>query len=376
MNMKTRVLIIAALTAVSGFAGTTAEILWTKPICVETNRYIGWPTVCRRASGELLAVFSGDREEHVCPFGKVQLVRSSDNGETWSAPETVRNTCLDDRDAGIIELKDGTLVVFTFSSVYYATRGNKRYNRICHELPKEKVREEIGYWSLRSTDGGRTWEKPVRMQGSAPHGGLQLKDGRLLMVGYSHNPYGDRWPEYLPVLPRPELTVETSSDGARSWQVIARIAPPERIWTSGLCEPHVVELDDGTLVAQIRYHDERDGILQTESTDGGKTWSEIHETGIPGFPPHLLRLADGRILSSYGRRDEGHYGEYAAVSSDGGKSWEVDAFALDVNPPCYPWDLGYPSTVQFPDGTFLTTYYQAADKETKPRLMATRWRLK
>lgn len=372
---KTRMMIIAALAAVGGFAATPAEILWTKPICVETNKYIGWPTVCRRANGELLAVFSGDREEHVCPYGKVQLVRSSDGGETWSAPETIRNTCLDDRDAGIIELKDGTLVVFTFSSVCYASRGNKRYNRICHELPKEKVREEIGNWSLRSTDGGKTWEKPVRMQGSAPHGGIQLKDGRLLMVGCSYNLYGTRWPEYLPILPRPELTVETSSDGARSWQVIARITPPERIWTSGLCEPHVVELDDGKLVAQIRYHDENDGILQTESTDGGKTWSELHETGIPGFPPHLLRLADGRILSSYGRRDEGHYGEYVAVSSDGGKSWAVDAFALDVNPPCYPWDLGYPSTVQFPDGTFLTTYYQSPDKETKPRLMATRWRI-
>ena len=47
-----------------------AEIIWTKPLCKEPGRYIGWPTVCRAPNGDLLAVFSGDRDEHVCPFGK------------------------------------------------------------------------------------------------------------------------------------------------------------------------------------------------------------------------------------------------------------------------------------------------------------------
>ena len=82
LSMKKLVLVAAALVAVGGFAKPAVEILWTKPICVETNRYIGWPTVCCRANGELLAVFSGDRDEHVDPFGKVQMVRSRDGGET------------------------------------------------------------------------------------------------------------------------------------------------------------------------------------------------------------------------------------------------------------------------------------------------------
>ena len=59
------------MTTLLCLAAVSAEILWTKPICVETNRYVGWPTVCCRANGELLAVFSGDRDEHVDPFGKV-----------------------------------------------------------------------------------------------------------------------------------------------------------------------------------------------------------------------------------------------------------------------------------------------------------------
>ena len=101
-----------------------AEIIWTKPLCKEPGRYIGWPTVCRAQNGELIVVFSGDRDEHVCPFGKSQLIRSADGGQTWSAPVNICNTILDDRDAGIVTLDDGSLVMAWFTSVAY--RGSIR----------------------------------------------------------------------------------------------------------------------------------------------------------------------------------------------------------------------------------------------------------
>ena len=42
------------------------DALWTRVICKQLRRYIGWPTITRTRAGELLAVFSGDREEHIC----------------------------------------------------------------------------------------------------------------------------------------------------------------------------------------------------------------------------------------------------------------------------------------------------------------------
>lgn len=39
-----------------------AEIVWTRPICANPDRYIGWPSVARLQNGDLIAVFSGDRE--------------------------------------------------------------------------------------------------------------------------------------------------------------------------------------------------------------------------------------------------------------------------------------------------------------------------
>ena len=98
---------------------TRAEIKWVKEICVEKDRYIGWPTVCRLANGDVMAVFSGDRDSHICPWGKVQMIRSTDDGETWSAPVTIANGPIDDRDAGIVQLPDGEILVTYFTSVAY-----------------------------------------------------------------------------------------------------------------------------------------------------------------------------------------------------------------------------------------------------------------
>lgn len=75
------------------------------------NSYHGWPTVARLQNGELLVVVSAGRERHVCPFGQVHLLRSSDGGRTWSAP-MVLDEKPQPRDIGYpstVQLADGSL---------------------------------------------------------------------------------------------------------------------------------------------------------------------------------------------------------------------------------------------------------------------------
>ena len=96
-----------------------ATIIETKVICKQEDRYIGWPTITKTKSGELVAVFSGNRDEHVCPYGITQMIRSKDNGKTWTDPITINNTPLDDRDAGILETNKGTLLVTWFTSMAF-----------------------------------------------------------------------------------------------------------------------------------------------------------------------------------------------------------------------------------------------------------------
>ena len=370
------------MSSVGVLLAVAAEILWTRPICVETNRYIGWPTVCVRKSGELMVVFSGDRDAHVCPFGKVQLVRSMDNGETWSLPQTIRNSSMDDRDAGLIELADGTLLVNFFSSSCYksvAETGRKAisetYRRVYEKIPEADAVRDTGYFSMRSTDGGKSWGEFVRMKGSANHGGIQLRDGRVLVVGRRWNSQGN-FHETDPASKGRvhELLAEISDDDGLSWNVLSRIRPQPPYAVTDMHEPHVVELDDGTLIVHLRCHGGNRRTVQCESRDGGRTWSPVHETGIRGYPSHLLRLKDGGLLSTYASRDAGRYGEYVCVSFDGGKSWNVkDELCLTRH---FNGDLGYPSTVELSDGTLVTVYYQARQQGEKPCLMATKWRFK
>lgn len=375
-----------------------ASIVWTRDICSSKDRYIGWPTVCRRKNGELVAVFSGDRKGHVCPYGKVQMVRSADDGETWSEPTTIWNSKVDDRDAGIIELADGTLVVNWFSSItfgnvkdaksYTGVKGGTtqaviaewqtRFQEISHE---EKICD-VGYFSMRSVDGGKTWEKPVRMLGSVPHGGIQLRSGRILMIGRYQKGAGnvvEGWDDPRLKLGDRALTVETSDDGAISWRLLSTIEPNKPYRRNQFHEPHLIELADGTILAHFRFHgaggDQRKRTtMQCESYDGGKTWTPFHSTGILGYPTHLMKLQDGRLLATFACRIPGRMGEWAVVSSDNGKTWNTgQEIRLSAAPSS---DCGYPSTVQLADGSLLTVYYQVFEQGRNPSLMATKWRLK
>jgi len=368
-----------ALASVSVFAASK-PVAETAVICRETGRYVGWPTICRRANGELVVVFSGDRDGHVCPHGKVQAIRSSDGGRTWSKPETWQNGPLDDRDAGLVELADGTLVLNWFTSVAYAEYADPslaKYKPLFDAIPSETVRKELGYWSARSTDGGKTWEPKVRLPAQLPHGVTVLKDGRLLYVGkrYWHETFKGTMSADEN---RNALLCVESTDAGRSWRTVSEIAVPAGRDVAAFNEPHTVELADGTLVCQIRYEKGGDplaGAAQTESYDGGRTWTKLHP-GTGGYPPHLLMLKDGRLLSVYGKRFGagcGQNGEYALFSEDGGKSWKRDAETLLAA--CPDWDHGYPATAELPDGELLTVFYgkeKSDDRTTCLRLA--RWR--
>lgn len=355
-------------------AALRADVLETRVISLDAQHYHGWPTVARARDGRLLVACSGGRDEHVCPFGRVDLFVSNDGGQTWSWPRTILDSDIDDRDAGILETAHGTLLVTTFTSLAYepvlATAEQKggwdaaklrRWQAAHNRVGAELRQAELGQWIIRSTDGGCTWSPPAPSLVNSPHGPIQLRDGRLLYAGK------ELWTGQR------RTGVCESHDDGRSWQWLAEIPVRAGDSAAQYHELHAVECASGRLIVHVRNHNDanRGETLQCESGDGGKTWTAPHPIGVWGLPSHLLRLQGGRVLMTYGyRRDP--FGNQARVSDDEGRSWSEP---LVVSADGSSVDLGYPSTVELPDGTLLSVWYEALKDSPLAVLRQAKWRL-
>ena len=342
-------------------------------VSLRPNQYHGWPTLARRRNGQLLLVCSGGRESHVCPFGQVELMRSDDDGKTWTFPRVLLDLAIDDRDAGILETARGTLLATTFSSLAYEYQFNNgninkwdaarqaRWRGAHNRISAAERKAQLGTWMLRSTDGGVTWSTPYDSIVNSPHGPIQLADGRQLYAGKDLWKSG-QW-----------IGVCESTDDGRSWKKLAQIPTRAGDDPGEYHELHAVEATNGTIVVQIRNNNpaNRSETLQTESPDGGKTWSVPHPIGVWGLPSHLLRLRDGRLLMSYGYRRK-PFGNQARISTDHGKTWGEP---VTISGDGANGDLGYPSTVELQDGTLLTAWYEQMSSRPRAVLRLAKWSL-
>lgn len=355
-----------------------ARIHDTRVISKTPDLYCGWPTLTRRAGGQLLVVWSGGREQHVCPFGRVEMMRSDDDGESWTWPRTLLDGAIDDRDAGVLETAQGSLLVTTFTSLAYesyelekalskdpgasgAWPADKlaRWLSVHRRLNEQQRTAELGQWMIRSTDGGITWSERYSSIVNSPHGPIQLADGRLLYAGVT------LWDQ-----PR-KVGVCQSADDGKTWQWLAEIPARQGDDYNNYHELHAVETTDGPIVVQIRNHNSanKGETLQCESSDGGTTWTTPHSIGVWGLPSFLLRLRDGRLLMSYGHRRK-PFGNQARLSADHGGSWSEP---LMISEDGIGGDLGYPSTVELDDGSLLTVWYEKMKGSSRAVLRQARW---
>ncbi len=340
-------------------------------ISKESHYYHGWPTLTRLRSGRLMLVWSGGREAHVCPFGRVEMMTSDDGGLTWTWPRVILDSAIDDRDAGVLETAAGTILVTTFTSLAYesilsAAKGwpeekTARWRAAHDRLGPEGRRKELGVWMVRSTDGGRTWSSRRDSIVNNPHGPIQLADGRLLYAGK------DLWRNDA------RTGVCESADDGQSWRWLAEIPPRAGDEPRHYHELHAVETADGRIICHIRNHNKANHgeTLQCESADGGKRWSAPRRIGVWGLPSHLLRLRNGRILMSYGHRRK-PFGNQARVSADHGRTWSPP---IPISEDGAGGDLGYPSTAELDDGTLVTAWYELTAGSTKAVLRLARWSL-
>ncbi len=153
-----------------------------------------------------------------------------------------------------------------------------------------------------------------------------------------------------------------SDDNGRTWTVMSKISTGsgESALAKGHNETAIFNLGNGEWIAAARRWRGGQSMDLFRSMDDGKTWSiESELTESRQHPGHITLLQDGRLLLTYGNRISGQYGVAIRTSKDKGKTWspEQKLFSQAISA-----DIGYPSSVQYPDGKILTAFYSSRVK--------------
>ena len=204
-------------------------------------------------------------------------------------------------------------------------------------------------WRRCSTDAGRTWSErtelllPQPMPHLATYGRpIVLRNGTYLAPMWGRFDLKDE-PKYVSAL------VLRSTDSGRTWQLV-RVA---RSQTQDFSEHEIVQAANGDVISVIRTTAQRE-LWQASSHDGGRTWTDLHVSGMAGSTPALLRLRSA-LVCIYARRSvqtTGTTGMGVAISRDSGRSWRSyllwDAQGATVD--------GYPTVVALPHGRVCASF--------------------
>jgi hypothetical protein len=268
--------------------------------------------------------------------GRAMVMRSTDEGKTWSKPVTLLDTPDDDRHPAWLELPDGTLLcsLFTYPGV---------------ELPDIIQHPEDAHRTviIRSHDHGQTWDKelirpPSPFLADESDGPMTLlKDGTpLLTISGAPKEGGP-----------PRAALFTSADSGATWQLRSVVKSDHE-----LEEASAVPLPDGRWVLIAR----REGDI-CWSSDQGHTWTPPVTFGMRIYAPSLVVLGDGTLVCLHGSYAPGHPGLRLIFSTDGGHTWTAPApdygFLVDNA-------YGYGKAMELPDGSLFVTDLSTAGTST------------
>jgi sialidase-1 len=248
---------------------------------------------------------------------RIVRIHSDDGGRTWSSPPrvAVENSGKENvMSVSLLRLKSGKIALFYLQK-----------NDLSDCRPRMCL----------STDEGETWSAPRPVIDAPGYFVLnndrviQLASGRLVMPVAYHRLKGSDPNSYRSFDARALGFWYLSDDDGATWrEADTWWAIPTRSST-GLQEPGVVELPDGSLFTWART--DQGAQFGSSSSDGGRSWSPPSRTSLesPVSPASIKRIpGSDELLAIY----NDHSGKYpfpkgkrtplvAALSTDGGKTW-------------------------------------------------------
>ncbi|MEK7404042.1 MAG: exo-alpha-sialidase [Acidobacteriota bacterium] len=275
-------------------------------------------TIAKAANGDLLAVWYGGSYES-SDDQTLFLARRKKGARAWDPPQALIRDSLQPPGNAVV-FRDGRDRIWI---VWARMEGSR------------PVRRGGGWGETRlmyrtSEDHGVSWTQdrpmPADARGLPRNVPVLLPDGALLL------PMGERGGSY---------TLRTADYG-ETWV--------RSILIAGGGQPTVAQRPDGSLLALMRR---RPRIMQSESHDGGMTWSPAAPSALknPDAGIAMTRLSNGHLVLVFNDSETARTPLSMALSLDGGQSWE-QPLVLEAN----PGEYSYPSVIQDSDGRIHVTY--------------------
>ena len=306
----------------------------------------GIPALCRAANGDLLVAHSTVWET-VPTGGRVEMIRSHDDGQTWSKPTAITRPRSGAWNiqmwSGLHVMGDGSLIM-SYSHLKTPKRDRigpdtRDPAKIWHIGSAHSVFEGF---IVRSTDHGHTWSEPTPV---LPPGGDLWVGGRPVTApdGSALVPLYFGCKTFLNTRD-PNLLVcgfVRSTDQGRTWGDLEPIATGP----VGYNEATMTVTAGGDILAVLRDGEAgpRRQFRQTLSRDNGRTWETPELIDMWGKMPDALTLPSGRILLAVGSIDcmDGNLiyqvplrPSYSGlfVSDDHGRTWRRDVMFQSTDP--------------------------------------------
>jgi len=299
------------------------------------------------------------------------LIRSADEGKSWSAPEVapgygwtgVECAGLTALGAAGVMLNQWRFRWYPYSAQPSAGAEPQQVGpgdlkagllgsseigdaRIA-EVPAERLMPWIrgggATYVHLSVDAGRSWGEAVEIA-TAPYSGGYGMRGAVALDGEILLPLSDI-PHYR------RIFLVRSRDGGRTW------GPPSPVAALDgheFEEPSTLVLADGSLVMLARENTSRTLFL-LRSHDAGRSWSRPEPTGIATYPAHLVALPDGRLAAVTGRRHPPFGIELRLSDRSGADFGRTSPIVVRTGLPNK--DLGYPTAAVRSDGALFVAYY-------------------
>ncbi len=327
--------------------------------------YSSFPSVVRRSNGELIVAFrrAPDRRAfgethytHTDPNSYLMLVRSKDDGQTWSDPELLfAHPFGGSQDPCMVQLRNGNIVCTSYGWCLLRPEWfGKNTNNFHHS-----DFAFMGGYVLHSKDGARSWQGPF----IPPHVGendqkgifgepipafnrgaaCQGQDGRLYWV-VAAKPGGK--------VAESETHLLISTNEGRNWQYSCPVARDNK---AGFNETCLYETPRGDLVAFMRTTGLDDHTAIARSSDHGASFQPWQDAGFQGHPHYALRLPDKRVLLVYGYRHQPFGIRARVLDEDCTRVGEAKEIILRDDGGS--GDIGYPWATMISKHRALVVYY-------------------